>query len=231
MALQHRQGIEGSRVPFAHEHLLGIQAGQPPLQAAAGGQAAEPEHLGGGQGRVRGLQQEVVAPHAAELRLPPQAGEGIGEHGPAAPSLPANQGLQVPLPGLGAPPPGPGDHHAGTVGIEGGNGRGQGGRTERRSAGGGGRGGTSGPFGRSRRKRSGGERSGRGRGRLQGKGCSKGERPGQGGEGSGADVQGLLKGQVEVHRPGGKPSDPPEAPEIALDSQGLDSGGLHLPHP
>jgi hypothetical protein len=45
------------------------------------------------------------------------------------------------------------------------------------------------------------------------------------------DMQGLLKGQVEVHRPGGKPSDPPEAPEVTLDGQGLHSGRLHRSRP
>ena len=51
------EGIEGPRIPLAHQHLVGPEALQPTLEPAAGRQAAEPQHLGGGQGGLRCLQQ------------------------------------------------------------------------------------------------------------------------------------------------------------------------------
>ena len=118
----HAERIEPARLPLTHQQLAGAEAGQPALEPAAAGQAAEPQHLGAGQGGRGGVEQQVVGRHAGQVGLTPQPGEGIGQHGPAAAALPAHQGIEVLRPGCGAAPPGAGHHQAGAIGVEAGHG-------------------------------------------------------------------------------------------------------------
>ena len=174
------------------------------MQAPAGGQGAQAQNLGSRQ-RGRRLprsplrQDQVVGDHQVQIRQPPQAGEGIGQHRPAAAALPAPQGLHMAGPGGGVATPGARHHHPGAVGVQGPTGR----------HGAGGRGEGMGPW------CTGG---GFGGGLHREIGPQLVRQPGQIGA---SRMQGLIEGEIEMHRPR-RPARPvPHGRDESPQGQGL----------